>query len=136
MYDDQDVEDALAAIEMMRQGGGQPQQQMDPRVEQMVAQFEYQQAEQNYEAEMQRIQSQTGINPELLHPFVSAADGDFDDAVEMIARWVDMANSGTDGAPPADDGQGWQPPADPGAPDSPTTIRGAIDQMLANAHGH
>lgn len=71
-----------------------PQATVDPRVEQVVNYVEQMQAQASYEQEMTRQATlHPGLEPELFHPFVSAADGNFDDAYMMYENWVGQWNS-------------------------------------------
>lgn len=98
-------QEAAQAFAAQLQGGEQPQveepqgygyetQQLDPRVEQAVSFIEQQQAEQAYEEEMARIVAEhPGLDPEDLHAYVAAADGDFDSAYLMYEDQLNRWNS-------------------------------------------
>lgn len=79
------------------QGQAPTQQQQaaavtDPRVEAALQYIETQQNEQHYENEMKRVTddpNNAGIDPDLLHPFVAAAGGDFDQAVALYKGYAE-----------------------------------------------
>lgn len=74
----------LGATPAPEQIPGQTQMPLDPRMQQAIDYVENQQNEAFYAKEIARV---TEANPDvvehLLHPFVAAANGDFDQAVEL-----------------------------------------------------
>lgn len=113
------------------------QQVVDPRVQQAVEYYESQQAEQAYESEMNRLVSQhPGLRPDLMHPFVVTADGDFDQAYSLYENYVEATRQAF--APPAEEqtapptmGDGHTTP--PVAPKQ-MSIHEAVDAMMASAN--
>lgn len=69
------------------------QPEMDPRLAQLLAEDEQRKAEASYDSEMNRaVEQHPGLRPELFHPFVGAADGDFDQAYTMYENWINLSN--------------------------------------------
>lgn len=103
------------------------QQEVDPRLANALAFSEAQQAEaqqrgaeEAYDSEMNRVISQNpGIDPEDLHTFVVTADGDFDQAVLLRNAYVERWNAR-------------YAPAVPEEAPKPTSIHGAVDQLVVN----
>lgn len=114
----------------------QQQQQTDPRLENVLAYVEQQQAEAQYDAELARIQEQhSDVNPDLFHPFVAASEGDFDAAYTLYAGWVSQWNASN--AAPADPPPEAPPTMGAGTTAPPierkvTSIADAVDQFLAD----
>lgn len=110
----------------------------DPRVENVINWFEQQQAEQQYDAELARIQqAHPDVNADLFHPFVAAAEGDFDQAYQLYStygqQWAAAnATAGEQPAAPPTLGSVGQT-APPGAGDpQPKTIADAVDAFVAS----
>lgn len=78
----------------------------DPRIEQVVQFVENEQNQRFYDGELARITADPAnadVNPKLLHTFVAAAGGNFDEAVKLYrnheADWA-AAHPGTTAPPP------------------------------------
>lgn len=105
-----------------------PEQQVDPRVENLLNHYEHQQAEAAYESEMDRLVSQhPGLRPELMHSHVVAADGDFNLAYQIYENYVEATQ------------QAYVPPAEE-EPSEATPVSGqslgdAIDSWIATERG-
>jgi len=107
---------------------------VDPRVQNMLEHFEQQQAQSAYDQEMNRaVERHPGLKPDLFHPFVSAADGDFDNAYQMYENWVGEWNTNAatpaEAAPPTlgGDAGSTTPPVQP----KEQSLGDAIDDFLA-----
>ena len=95
-------EDAAQAVIDALQGDGQIEESdddyeesdefseapQDPRVEAMLNDWESTRLSDAYDSEMERITSANpDVEPDLFHPFVAGADGDFDVALEGYNVW-------------------------------------------------
>lgn len=106
----------------------------DPRIETVLSWFEQQQAEQQYDAELARIQqAYPDVNADLFHPFVAAAEGDFDQAYQLYStygqQWAAAnAPAGEQPAAPPTLGDGQTAPPTEA---QPKTIADAVDAFLS-----
>jgi hypothetical protein len=83
----------------------------DPDVESVVKWFKEKNAKEAYDSELKRIQDQdSSVNRDLFHPFVVAAEGDFDAAYQGYKNWYSQAQSSFTPPPPAAE-QAPPPPA-------------------------
>lgn len=85
------------------QSGPQPtvfDPKADPQIAAALQYIEDQQASKYYDGEMARIKAMyPDVNTELLHPFVSAAEGKFDEAVQLYRNWMAQAAPAAPQAP-------------------------------------
>ncbi len=96
------IQQQLAAQEQQAAPGAPaaPAAVADPRMEAALAWVENQQTQSYYEQEIARIQAaHPDVSPDLLHPFVAAADGNFDQAVELYRSFLQNFNA-SQGTPP------------------------------------
>lgn len=64
----------------------------DPEIEELLQRERERQAAELYDAELARVQAaHPDIKPDLFHPFVAAAEGDFDAAYEQYREWDQQA---------------------------------------------
>jgi hypothetical protein len=64
-------------------------QEMDPRLAAVVEFVEQQQNNTYYEGQIERVaQEHPEVDTDLFHPFVAAANGDFNQAVELYNTWL------------------------------------------------
>lgn len=88
------------------------QAQTDPRLAAAAEWVEQQQAQQYYDAELARVQNDhPDVDPEMFHPFVAAADGNFEEAYSLYTGWLAQYNEkhGT-------------PPTEPETPQAPPVV--------------
>jgi len=77
-----------------QQDPNQQQMPTDPRFENVANWVEQQQNQAYYEQEMARIQqAHPEVRPELFHPFVAAADGNFNEAVNIYNNYITQWNA-------------------------------------------
>lgn len=113
--------------------------QLDPEAQAALDYVRQEQAEKAYDAELARVNQQhPGIIPDVFHPLVVAADGDFDVAYQMYENVIHQFNAAS--APPAEPGQPAPPTlgGDTGSTTPPVepkqmTIAEAVDAMMAEA---
>lgn len=125
-----------------------PQQQpnfdpaADPRIAAALQYIEEQQNTAVYDGELERIKTaHPEIDTDLLHPFIAAAEGNFDNAVELYTEWLSRLTPAETGEEAATTEQQAAPPAlgsDTGAAPSTTpveprkqSINEAIDEWAA-----
>jgi hypothetical protein len=71
-----------------------PAQQLDPRVQALIEREEAAEREAAYRSELDRVKSTNpDLDEDLFHPFVIAADGNIDAAVQRYNQWHGQARS-------------------------------------------
>lgn len=105
------IQQQMSAQQAAEQQGAPAQPPMsDPRLESVINYVESQQNQQFYDGELARVQqAHPDLNADLFHPFVAAAEGNFDAAYELYDSWTQQWNAA-------------HAPADPAAPEAPNVM--------------
>lgn len=129
-------------------GETEPQHELPPEVAELVEERRQAKLQAAYNAELERIKASVANDPSIevvdkwFHPFVVAADGDMDLALEGYREWYTDVKQrlGGDPTPPAEE-QGQQPPpvlgsdvappAQPPAQKKYESLDEAVDDFLA-----
>lgn len=83
------LQENMNGQEQQQQQGYEQQAPLDPRMEAALAFIEEQQANNSYESEMYRLTSENpDVDADLMHPFVAAAGGDFDEALNLYRAYT------------------------------------------------
>jgi hypothetical protein len=65
------------------------QQTVDPRLENVLQYVESEQSRRMYDADLAKtVQAHPDVDPELFHPFVASAEGDFEKAYTLYSNWL------------------------------------------------
>lgn len=116
-------------------------QQLDPRIEQMLEDWEAQKTEEFYQQELERIGA-TDVDRELLDPFVLAYQGDVEAGYKAYQEYVERlrreAGAKVDDAAPSAPGVMGSDSSSPPSPTSATMPRSldeALDSLVSDLRG-
>lgn len=142
------AEGEAPAVDEDLPGVERTQQELDPRVARAVERVEEQEEREAYERELRRIKEQdSGLVDDDFHPFVLAAEGDFDKAYAGYKQWRDRVESRyreqfgssqeteeseAQEQPPAVLGSDVQTPAAPPTEKRYESMDEALDDMIAD----